>query len=92
MDRPVPKKRYPWWVKLSLWGLPNRAAVWAFVWLSVALAVLCVGYAVAAPDWRFFGGVGFLLSALMYWLSVRWVDRHGSWTGEEVERDRDEWE
>lgn len=91
MNRPVPKSHYPWWVKVSLWGLPGRAWVWAFVWLSVALAVGCVGYALAAPDPRFLGGAGFLFAALMYWLSIRWVDRHGSWTGDEP-ADEDDWD
>lgn len=87
MDGRVPKSSCPWWVKVCLWGLPNRAAVWAFVWLSVALAVGCVAYAVAAPDVRFFAGAGFLLAALMYWLSIRWVDQYGSWKPNEPDRD-----
>jgi hypothetical protein len=80
MDGPVPRQRYPWWVKVSLWGSADRAAVWAFVWMCVVMAVGCVVYAVLAPDARFFGlGVVSLLGALAYWLSIRWVDRHGSW-------------
>jgi hypothetical protein len=50
-----------------------------FVALSLALAAGCVIY--GFRDRRFFYGAGFLISALMYWLSIRWVDRHGSWTG-----------
>jgi hypothetical protein len=73
----VPRSRYPWWVKLSLWGVPGRGGVWAFVWLSIALALGCLVY--GFWDRRFFLGVGFLFAALMYWLSIRWVDRHGSW-------------
>jgi hypothetical protein len=61
-----------------VWGVPGRAGLWAFVALSGALALVCVvgGF----WDGRFFAGVAFLLSALMYWLSIRWIDRHGSWT------------
>ena len=78
MAKRVPRSDYPWWVKLSMWGVPGRAGLWAFVALSVAAAVGCVVY--GFWDQRFFFGVGFLLSALMYWLSIRWVDRHGSWS------------
>jgi hypothetical protein len=80
MAGPVPRASYPWWVKLSMWGVPGRAGLWAFVALSVALAGGCVVY--GFWEKRFFLGIGFLLSALMYWLSIRWVDRHGSWTAD----------
>jgi hypothetical protein len=76
-DGRVPRRRYPWWVKVSLWGVPGRAGLWAFVALSVAMAVGCVVYALW--DRRFYWGAAFLFSALMYWLSIRWIDRHGSW-------------
>ena len=76
----VPRIGYPWWVKLSLWGVPGRAGLWAFVALSVAASVGCVVY--GFWDRRFFFVVGFLFSALMYWLSIRWVDRHGSWASD----------
>jgi hypothetical protein len=76
----VARGNYPWWVKLSLWGVPGgRAGQWFFVGLSVACAVACVVY--GFWDDRFFIGVLFLLSALMYWLTIRWIDRHGSWGG-----------
>lgn len=73
----VPRAEYPWWVALSLWGVPGRAGVWAFFWLSVGLAVGCVVYGLW--DARFFYGAAFLFSALMYGLTIRWVDRYGSW-------------
>lgn len=64
-------------MKLSLWGLPNRAAVGVFVWLSVLLAVACVVY--GFWDSRYFVGLLFLPAALIYWQAIRWVDRNGSW-------------
>jgi hypothetical protein len=73
------RKHYPLWVKLSLWGLPNKGSVWAFVGLSIFCAVASVAYAVMAGDLRFYAGLLFLLAALMYWLAIRWVDNHGSW-------------
>ncbi len=77
MAQRVPRSEYPWWVKLSMWGVPGRAGLWAFVALSVAAAAGCVAYGFVDP--RFFIGALFLFSALMYWLSIRWVDRYGSW-------------
>jgi hypothetical protein len=73
----VRKSDYPWWVKLSIWGVPGRAGLWAFVALSVAAAIGCVAYGFI--DRRFFLGASFLLAALMYWLSIRWIDQHGTW-------------
>lgn len=74
----VARADYPWWVKVSLWGAPGRAGQWVFVALSIASAVGCVIYGF----WNrpFFLGVLFLFSALMYWLTIRWIDRHGSWS------------
>ncbi len=74
---PVPRRDYPWWVKLSMWGVPGRAGLWAFVALSLLCAAACVAY--GFWDERFFAGGLFILSALPYWLTIRWVDRHGSW-------------
>ena len=75
----IPRQHYPWWVKVSLWGLPNKASVWAFVGLSLLCAAGCVVYAVTAGNPRWYAGLLFLLAAFIYWLSIRWVDQHGSW-------------
>ncbi|HYE19274.1 MAG TPA: hypothetical protein VEA69_12565 [Tepidisphaeraceae bacterium] len=74
----APAAAKPWWVTLGLLGLPNRDAAWVFVWLSVALAVVCliVG-AVHHPRWLF-GGLIFL-AAGHYWAAIRWMDRHNAW-------------
>ena len=77
-DGPVPRRYYPWWVKVSMWGVPGRSGLWMFVLLSLALAGGGAGY--GFWDRRCFASLGFLFSALMYWLSIRWVDRHGSWS------------
>jgi hypothetical protein len=69
---------YPLWVRLGLWGLPNRACVWAFFWLSTACAVACGIYGLW--DERFFLGLFLLVAAWLYWLTIRWVDRHGKWS------------
>ena len=71
------RRERPLWVKLGLWGLPNRAAAWAFFWLSIAIAVGCVAYGFV--DWRFFAGGGMVFAALWYYLSIRWVDQNDRW-------------
>ena len=72
------EKKRPLWVRVGLWGLPNRASAWAFVWLSIVIAAGCVAYGFV--DWRFFSGGVMVLAALWYYLSIRWVDRHGRWS------------
>jgi predicted transporter len=79
MPDKIPRQRYPWWVKVSLWGLSTKASAWVFVGLSLMYVVGCVAYAVTAGDPRWYAGLLFLLAALIYWLSIRWVDQHGSW-------------
>jgi hypothetical protein len=68
----------PLWVRIGLWGLPNRAWAWAFVGLSVAIAAGSVAYGFI--DGRFFIGGLVVLAALWYYLAIRWVDRHGGWS------------
>ncbi|MEX0700835.1 MAG: hypothetical protein WD069_01955 [Planctomycetales bacterium] len=81
MSGRVPRDEYPWWVKVSMWGVPGRAGLWAFVVLSIACAAGSVAY--GFRDQRFFIIAVFcLLAAIPYWLSIRWVDRHGSWQQE----------
>jgi hypothetical protein len=80
VDGRVPRANYPWWVKLSLWGVPGRGGLWAFVVLSMVCAVASVIY--GFRDSRFFAGGGIVLAAVPYWLSIRWIDRNGSWTAD----------
>jgi hypothetical protein len=74
----TPHKRRPFWVKLGLWGLPNRASAWVFVWICIAIAAFCAVRGFSNPKW--FLGVGMILAALWYWASIRWVDRNSSWS------------
>lgn len=78
MEKRVDRADYPWWVKIGLFGVENRTGQWFFVWLSILFGVACIAY--GFQDSRFFYGAFFLLSALMYWLTIRWVDRYGSWS------------
>jgi hypothetical protein len=74
----VDRTAWPVWVRLGLWGLPNRASAWVFFWLSVALAAGCVGYGFV--EWPFFIGGVLLFAALWYYQAIRWVDRHSRWS------------
>lgn len=77
--RVVPPDEYPWWVQLSMWGVPGRAGLWAFVGVSFGTALGSVAYAVWSGQAVFLLGSFMALAALPYWFTIRWVDRHGSW-------------
>lgn len=79
MSNRVSREDYPWWVKVGIWGLSSRNGLWLFVVISLAAASFCIcSYALSGfPRWYL--GPLFLLAALMYWLSIRWIDRNGSW-------------
>jgi hypothetical protein len=77
MEEKQPNAR-PWWVKLTLWGLPNRASALFFVWLCIALASAFV--VLGFRDRRFSLGSVWLLPALGYLRAVRWVDKNGGWS------------
>jgi hypothetical protein len=70
--------RRPLWVKIALWGLPNRASAWAFVWLSMAIAIGCAACGII--DRRFLIGDIMVLAAVWYYGAIRWVDQHGGWS------------
>jgi hypothetical protein len=79
MAGPVPRFEYPWWVKLSLLGVPGRKGLWSFVLLSLVASVASVIYGFHDPRFFYVAGL-FVCSAVLYWSSIRWVDRHGSWS------------
>lgn len=74
----VDRSRWPVLVRLGLWGLESRKAAQAFWVLSMALSAACVLYGFV--DRRFFLGALFGLASLWYYLCIRWVDQHGSWS------------
>jgi hypothetical protein len=67
----------PWWVRVTLWGLPNRASALFCVWLCVGIALgsVFLGF----RHWWFSFGAVAILGALGYLWAVRWVDEHGGW-------------
>ncbi len=70
----------PWWVRFILWGLVTRSSVWACAWLCLVLALVSVAYAAMTGDRRWLIGGILVFGAIGYCLSIRWVDRHGSWS------------
>jgi hypothetical protein len=68
----------PWWVRVTLWGLPNRVSALSFVWLCVGFAMACVVLGFRNPLISL--GAVSLLPALGYLRAVRWVDKHGGWS------------
>src|SRR5258706_11029175 len=79
LEYATPRMPRPAWVKWGLWGVPNRLSAWLFVWGCVAGAVVAVVLGFVSDD-RWFWGIGLLLSAFMYWLSIAWMDRHQGWS------------
>ena len=67
----------PWWVKVTLWGLPGRISAWFCVWLCLALGMAFVF--LGLRDWRYSLGAVWLLGMLGYMRAIRWVDRNGGW-------------
>jgi hypothetical protein len=88
MSDRIPQQDYPLWVKLSTWGVPGRAGLWAFTLLSVALAVASIVY--GFWDRRFLAGSLLFFAAWLYWSAIRWIDRNGSRDGDPPESP-DEW-
>ena len=62
----------PLWVTVGLWGLSTRSVAWAFVVISVLVAMGSIVF------WTWWGALVFL-AALWYWLAIRWVDQNDSW-------------
>ena len=60
-ERERPQAPRPWWVALTLWGLPNRTSVLACFWLSLAIAIGCLAYGLV--DSRFYAGGLFFVAA-----------------------------
>lgn len=74
----VDRRTWPPMVRFGPWGVPNRTIAWICVWFSITLAVCSVAYGFVEPI-GFLGSV-FLLSALWYYLALRWVDRNSKWS------------
>lgn len=72
------RSTWPGWVRVGLWGIHSRGLAWFFVVFALALAAGSVAYAYAKDPLFAWGGI-FVLSALWYFLAIRWVDEHAEW-------------
>jgi len=64
-------------VKVGLLGINSRKAAFAYFWFCVFISALSLALCFIHPG--FAVGLLFLLSALWYWLCIRWVDRNSRW-------------
>ena len=68
----------PLWVRVGLWQISSRSMAIAFMIGAVVLATVGVAYGlVGRRVFVIFGG--FYLSALWYWLCIRWMDVRKAW-------------
>jgi hypothetical protein len=83
MNEHVPKDRYPWWVRFALFGFGrhSRRSLWIWALISIALAGVLVAFGLWAdvPFLAVVGLIGGILGGAQYWLTIRWIDQHGSW-------------
>jgi hypothetical protein len=83
LDERVPPDRYPWWVKFSRLGSRSRSSQKFWVAASVGAALLC--FWLALDETGLFramlalAGVWGFIAAGLYYGTIRWIDRHGSW-------------
>lgn len=68
----------PEWVYLGLWGLNSRIAALSFMWICAVVGSVSLVATGRYPMAQW--GAYMLLAVPWYWLSIRWVDQHGSWT------------
>lgn len=68
---------FPLYVKIGLLAIYSKRTALFYFWLSIALSV--VSAVLGVFNRIYFWGLGFLISALWYWLCIRWVDKNSKW-------------
>jgi hypothetical protein len=81
------RRKWPLWVRVGLWGVPDRVSAWTYLGISLAVAAVCIAYGFVGR--RFFLGGIMLVAAFHYYLCIRWVDRHGGWDDHDEDQDGD---
>jgi hypothetical protein len=77
-DENPPAVKRPWWVRFALYGLPNRRAALASVFILVWAAALLVLF--GFRDLRYSAGAALTVPAIIWYLkAITWTDRHGGW-------------
>jgi hypothetical protein len=79
----IPPERYPWWVKLTLFGARTRRSQWFWVGFEIVVGVALVWAAFSET------GVGRQLNviaaawalglAVVSYMTIVWIDRNGEW-------------
>ena len=83
MTERVPPERYPWWVRLSLLGAQSRISQW--FWVGASLLATVILFVFAAGETGIvralfaFAALWGLVAAGLYYFTIRWMDRHGTW-------------
>lgn len=67
----------PKWVKLALWGVPNRIAAWLCFWFTLQIVVSLIIYSFWEP--LFLISIIFIIGPIWYYLAIKWVDKKGKW-------------
>lgn len=78
----------PFWVRMALWGVPDRCNAVIFYWVCLVFAVAFPLYMAETrqhlpPWWLWSGCLGFLalayLAAVNIGRAIRWRDEHDAW-------------
>jgi hypothetical protein len=68
------KNKYPWWVKVSLFGFSTRKSMLIMLFITLIINVFLF-YNSKYPL-----AIIFLIANFLYFISIRWVDKHGEWS------------
>ncbi|MEP5631848.1 MAG: hypothetical protein ABJP79_08205 [Tateyamaria sp.] len=63
----------PWYVKLGLFGMKTRKTAMMFMWISATAGIALTLY------FNDFLMLLFLLAAVWYWNSIKWIDANDGW-------------
>lgn len=72
----VPK---PWWVRVSLWGVPTRPAMWVWFATAILSALATTSYGLVSGRAPWLAGALMCFAAIPYWMTIRWMDAHRAW-------------
>lgn len=70
-------KGFPLYVTIGLLMIYSKKTALIYFWLCMFLSTISA--VLGFFNTIYFWGLGFLLSALWYWLCIKWVDKNSSW-------------
>lgn len=70
-------KGFPLFVKIGLIGIYSKKVALIYFWICIALAIICgiLGFF----NKKYLFGIAFILSAIWYYASIKWVDKNSEW-------------